>query len=176
MKKKFMIIGAITVVIITAIVAAILLSTEKGGKITISFDADGGKPISSLKIKKGESISLPNTEKEEFTFDGWFEGDQKVTDSTTFDKDVTLKAKWRKKKAETFTVTFDSDGGSSVDRIKVECGKELSLPTNPIKEGYTFISWIDKNGTPILDKALLSCDDITLKANWNKVETKKDIH
>lgn len=75
---------------------------------------------------------------------------------------------------KTFTITFDSDGGSKVDNIKVECGKELLLPTNPTKEGYTFVSWVDKNETPILDKALLSCEDITLKANWKKEETKTD--
>ena len=73
-----------------------------------------------------------------------------------------------KTNTETFTVTFDSNGGSKVDSIKVECGKELSLPENPTKEGYTFLSWIDKNETPIYDKALLSCEDITLKANWEK--------
>ena len=39
---------------------------------------------------------------------------------------------------KTFSISFDSDGGSKVDSIKVECGKELSLSTNPTKEGYIF--------------------------------------
>ena len=55
----------------------------------------------------------------------------------------------------------------------VECGKEISLPINPTKEGYSFISWVDKNETPILDKALLACEEITIYARWKKEETKK---
>ena len=174
MKKKFIIIGTVSVVIIATIVVAVLLLTGKESKITISFDVDGGKSVSSIEIKKGESIKLPDANKEGYTFDGWFLNDQRVTDSTAYDKDVTLKAKWISNGTKTFTVTFDSDGGSKVESIKVECDKEISLPTNPTKEGYTFISWIDKNETPIYDKALLSCEDITLKANWKKEETGKE--
>ena len=172
MKKKFIIGGIVAVVVITAIVAVLLFT---GKKVTISFDTDGGSPVSAIKVKKGESITLPNTQKEDFNLDGWFLNDVRVTEKTTYDKDTTLKAKWISKTAETFTVTFDSDGGSKVDSIIVECGKELSLPTNPTKKGYNFLSWIDRNGTPIYDKALLSCNDITLTANWEKEETKTEV-
>ena len=71
-----------------------------------------------------------------------------------------------------FTVTFDSNGGSKVNSVKVLCGSKLTLPNNPTKKGYSFISWVDKNGTPIYDKAKLSCEDITLKATWKKNSTK----
>ena len=70
-----------------------------------------------------------------------------------------------------FKVTFDSNGGSKVSSISVECGKVLSLPKNPTKKGYTFVSWTDKNGVTIYDRALLACEDITLKANWKKNST-----
>ena len=75
---------------------------------------------------------------------------------------------YNKENNNRFVVTFNSNGGSKVKSIVVECGKELSLPKNPTRSGYSFVSWVDKNGTPIYDKALLSCDDITLKANWKK--------
>jgi len=170
MKKKF-IIGGIAVVVITAVVVAVLLLT-RNNQITITFDTDGAKNISAIKINKGESVKLPNIKKQGFIFGGWYLKDERVTNSTTFDKDTTLKAKWINEEAKTFTVTFDSDGGSKVESIVVECGKELLLPTNPTKTGYSFISWIDKNETPIYDKALLACEDISLKANWKKEETK----
>ena len=149
-----------------------LLTLNK--KITISFDTDGAKAISSIKINIGGSVKLPEVEKEGFILDGWYLNEERVTNNTKFTKDTTLKAKWISKDAETFTVTFDSDGGSKVESIVVECGKELSLPTNPTKNGYSFVSWVDKNETPILDQALLTCEDITLKANWMKEETKKE--
>ena len=172
-KAPFFIIGGVALVLIAAAVAAVLLLTGNK-KITISFDTDGAKTISSITINKGGSVKLPDIEKEGFILDGWYLNEERVTNDTKFTKDTTLKAKWISEDAKTFTVTFDSDGGSKVESIVVECGKELSLPTNPTKKGYEFVSWVDKNATPILDKALLTCEDITLKANWKKEETKKE--
>lgn len=65
-----------------------------------------------------------------------------------------------------FKVTFNTEGGSNVKSINVKCGDTLKLPERPTKEGYEFVSWIDKNETPIYDDALLSCNDITLTAKW----------
>ena len=56
--------------------------------------------------------------------------------------------------------------------MTVDCDTELELPTAPTKTGYNFVSWVDKNDTPILDGALLTCSDITLYANWEKVTEK----
>lgn len=171
MKKKIIIIGSVAIILIAVIVAAVLLLNNK--KITITFNTDGGKSVNAIEIKKGDSIKLPDTEKEGFIFDGWYLNDTRVTNGTKFTKNEELKAKWISKDAKTFKVTFDSDGGSTVEAIVVECGKELSLPTNPTKEGYSFTAWVDKNETPVLDKALLTCEDITLKAKWEKEETNK---
>ena len=168
MKKKVLIIGII-VLFIAACIAIFLLLNKK---VTISFDADGGTEVQSVEVKKGGKIVLPVTTKEGYILDGWYIDTTKVGKDTTYDKDVTLRAKWISETAKTFTVTFDSDGGTAVETITVECGKELSLPTNPTKTGYKFLSWIDKNSTPIYDKALLACENITLKANWEKEETK----
>lgn len=164
MKKIVLIFGVACLFIVTLI--TIWLMTKKE-TVTISFDTDGGKAVSEIRIKEGTSIKLPDTEKEGYTFEGWFLKEEKVTDTKTFDKDVTLKAKWTMKE-QTFMVTFDSDGGSQVSSIKVVCGEELSLKGIPTKEGYRFVSWVDQNETPILDGALLSCEDLVLKANWEK--------
>ena len=170
MKKKVLIIGFIVLFVVACITIFLLLNK----KVTISFDADGGTEVQSVEVKKGGKINLPITDKEGYIFSGWYMDTTKVSNDTTYEKDVTLKAKWIKEGAKTFTVTFDSDGGTSVESITVECGSELSLPANPTKSGFRFLSWIDKNGTPIYDKALLSCENISLKANWEKEEDKKE--
>ena len=43
------------------------------------------------------------------------------------------------------TVTFDSDGGSAVEPQSVPQGQQVQRPADPVKEGYTFIGWYDKN-------------------------------
>ena len=38
-----------------------------------------------------------------------------------------------------YTVTFDSNGGSAVESIEVEKDEKIKKPTDPTKEGYTFL-------------------------------------
>lgn len=49
--------------------------------------------------------------------------------SLTFVKDVT------------YTVTFDSNGGSSVESQQVRNGQTATSPVPPVKDGYTFLKW-----------------------------------
>lgn len=66
--------------------------------------------------------------------------------------------------SKTYTVAFDSDGGSAVDVVKVKDGETLVLPANPTKEGFKFNGWL-------LDGQLFApstkiTQDIKLKAGW----------
>lgn len=40
-----------------------------------------------------------------------------------------------------FTVTFNTNGGSSVASVTVKEGEKISKPANPSKTGYTFVAW-----------------------------------
>ena len=123
MKKKSVIITVIiaVLVIIGIVVALVLTNNNKKEEpkpeptatpkptavtkeeITITFDADGGKEIESIKLEKGKTASLPTPEKEGYKFLGWYDEDTKVEEDTKFDKDVTLKAKWEEKPKATPT-------------------------------------------------------------------------
>ncbi len=174
-KSKKKIIIPIIIVVVLLLVGLLLFFLLKGDKkVTITFDSDGGTTVEKQEIKKGGTITLPTSTKEGFNLDGWYIDETKVTGTTTFDKDTTVKAKWTTGEKKTYTITFDSKGGTEVAQLKVECDTELTLPAAPTKEGYNFVSWVDKNETPILDKALLSCEDVTLYANWEKKEDKKE--
>ena len=163
MKKKIFI-ALITIILVGSVIFAWFFF--RGTKYTIKFDTDGGSKVQSIEVEKGKTVKLPETTKEGFIFDGWYEGTNKVDNNTTFDKDTTLKANWIRE--NTFKVTFDSNGGSKVEDLYVECGDVLKLPANPTKEGFTFGHWEDKNEMPILDQALLTCHDVTLYAKWNE--------
>ena len=143
---------------------------DKTEKVTITFDSAGGKEVSPLKIKKGDSITLPDTERDGYYLIGWYLDGKKIENGFIFVDDATLVAKWEAKTKEVkkFSVNFDSKGGSKVNKIEVECGKTLKLPKNPTKEGYTFLRWEDKNGNPIYNDVKLYCENVTLYAVWEK--------
>lgn len=69
------------------------------------------------------------------------------------------------------TVTFDSNGGNAVNEIKVKKGDTLTLPEEPVKDGYVFCGW---NTNPeaeawvdTIDFSMYRIDaDVTLHAIW----------
>ena len=64
----------------------------------------------------------------------------------------------------TYTVTFDSDGGSAVTGQTIEKGKTATKPENPEKAGHTFVGWY--NGDTEFDFDTPITGNITLKAKW----------
>ena len=70
---------------------------------------------------------------------------------------------------ETFTVTFDSNGGSSVNAQTVESGKTVAKPADPTRDGYDFEGWFtDEDLTIKYDFNTPVTADITLYAAWDK--------
>ena len=69
-----------------------------------------------------------------------------------------------------YTVTFDSDGGSAVEAETLEYNTAVSRPTDPTKEGYTFSKWQKVDGQTLSDYDFDTpvTADITLKAIWTK--------
>ena len=64
----------------------------------------------------------------------------------------------------TYTVTFNSDGGSDVTAQTIEKGKTATKPNDPTKAGHTFIGWY--NGDTEFDFDTPIASNITLKAKW----------
>lgn len=68
----------------------------------------------------------------------------------------------------TYTVTFDSDGGTSIDPQTVEEGGKVTKPTDPTKTGNTFDGWYGDIGlsTPWDFDSDTVTENITLHAKW----------
>ncbi len=68
--------------------------------------------------------------------------------------------------AKRYSISFDSDGGSDVSSQTVNEGDKINKPSDPTKEGNTFLGWY-------LDDSLINLDtykvnkDISLKAKWS---------
>ena len=171
--RKLISICAIACVVLVGIISlAVVIRTNN--LIVISFNADGGSSVEDITIDKGSTIKLPVTTRAGYEFEGWYYNGTKVGEDVEYDKNTVLTARWLREGAETFLVDFDSNGGSKVEPIRVECGKEIKLPKAPTRDGYSFVVWSDKNEVPILDGALLACEDIILKATWTKGDKKDE--
>ena len=70
-----------------------------------------------------------------------------------------------------YTVTFDTQGGSAVDKKTVTRNNTVSKPEDPIKEGYTFEGWFtDADCTEAYDFDTKVTKNITLYAKWTPNE------
>lgn len=75
-----------------------------------------------------------------YTFGGWNKADGTAWDyaSDKVTDNITLYAKWA---ANTYTITFDTAGGSEIAPITQDYGTVITAPADPTREGYTFIGW-----------------------------------
>lgn len=78
--------------------------------------------------------------------------------------DLTFYAKWTNKLC---TVTFDSNGGSAIEAIKVIEGKKAAKPADTTNGDYALIGWY--KGKDLYDFEVAVTEDMTLKAAWGFV-------
>ena len=121
-------------------------------KFVVTFDNEGTR--TTAIIDKGDKLTAPAAPtKEGYRFDGWYYDNNGSEAKWNFGTDtvtraMTLKAKW----VQTYTVTFDTNGGSEVDPVTVDAGSTVTKPADPTKSGYTFGGWYK---------------DSTLQTPWN---------
>lgn len=63
-----------------------------------------------------------------------------------------------------YTITFDSDGGTAVDAMTKKYGEELTEPTEPTKENYVFVGWY--KGENAFEGGTMPAENFTLTAHW----------
>lgn len=113
---------------------------------TVTFMKDAETPFNTSVVKKGNTVGAPaEPTKDGYSFAGWYT-DVNCTTAYDFDlpvnKDITLYAKWLAK----YTVSFDTDGGSTVESQTVVTGNKATKPAvNPTKKGYNFVGWYTDN-------------------------------
>lgn len=74
---------------------------------------------------------------------------------------------------KTFTVTFDTDGGSTVAAQTVKEGEKATRPANPTKTDFEFDNWYTaKTGGEVFDFNKEVTGDVTVYARWTAVSAK----
>ena len=133
--------------------------------LSVKFEA----PLNNLEPADG-SVGTPTNVESDYTFAGWYTSPS-CEDGTEFNwsgtmpsHTITLYAKWQ---APIYTVTFETNGGSTINPISVEKHQALGDIPETVKENDEFLGWYTDPGlTHKYVESLQIVKNITLYAKW----------
>ena len=136
---------------------------------TVNFLDWDGRVLKTQAVSHGGNASPPSSPtREGYIFQGWKGDYTNVTGNRT----ITASYKIR-----TFTVTFDSNGGSFVASQTITYGDKAGTPADPVKKNNKFMGWYTAAGVRYDFRQPIK-NSMTLYAYWNEepVITAQDIH
>ena len=122
------------------------------------------------EIPSGEEYFIPPTNQEfDYWFDDMYSEQRHAGDVITIeDTYYSFTAHWKYLDGLTFTVTFDSNGGSEVESQVVNAGTNATKPDDPTKDDYIFEGWYSNSElTNLYNFITPVTEDITLYAKWS---------
>ena len=123
--------------------------------------------------------------KKGYTFEGWFNGEEKLTAETVISGDVTYTAQWS---PITYTIAFSGgEGGQgAMDSISATYDQEVTLPKNTFtRPGYYFNGWSASSGAssgsyadekPVKNLTTKQGETVTLYAAWYGLPVNVTLH
>ena len=153
---------------------------EQTTYFTIRFNTNGGTSVKSIKIKKGEAITLPDSPtKEGYIFDGWYLDSscvEALEEGYLVKKSITLYAKWKEatKPVEDYQVIFYVDG-EVYFQATLKSGAVLTLPKTPTKKGYVFDGWyFDSDFLQAVNDNYVIIGNVSIYAKWKTAQASEE--
>jgi hypothetical protein len=132
----------------------------------IFYDEDGVTELKKETVDYGSAIvapanpTKPSTAQYSYTFAGWDKAvPQTITADITFTATYTATPK-------TYTITFDSRGGSEVGSITAAYGSPITAPQDPQREHCVFAGWIDALTEEEFEFTTMPARNVSLIARW----------
>ena len=129
-------------------------------KYTISYDLDGGvceeiTGDATVEFESASEITLPIPTKEGFTFEGWYEGNTKVTKIEN--KNYNLKASWSNIKLQIKVI--NKANNEEIDSFYINYGEtiDISFFTKYIESGLNITS-VDESLINLKEDTTVHCD------------------
>jgi len=123
---------------------------------TVQFLDFDGTVLVTQTIAHGDDATAPtDPTRTGYTFTGW---NPATLTNITADSDFIAQYS-----INSYTLTFDSDGGSAVDPITQDFDTALPVVTDPTRAGYTFNGW-----SPALPTTMPATNQ-THTASWNAI-------
>jgi hypothetical protein len=139
-------------------------SSNKTYKIT--FDTQTNVLIEPIVAKPGDAIFAPrNPIRDNHEFFGWLYNGEPFNFGVMPSEDVHLVADWR----QYYTISFDTDGGNSLEAIQIIEGEDISIPNTPRKPNHKFVGW-SLEGNSFVNQKMPS-SNLVLKAQWVPAST-----
>lgn len=154
-----------------------LVPLWKDGKVTLSFDVQGGEEVAPITVWTGEAYGqLPIPHREGYEFLGWYtavEDGEIITDESEvlFAQEGRLYARWEKLVG--MKVTYDGNGATAGETLwqYAKQDEQIILRENGfIRDGYTFVGWeydektyAPKEEIPFMD------GEVVMKAVWQGI-------
>ena len=132
-------------------------------RVNVTFDANGGVGGNTCILGCGSSMAAPTVWRTGYTFAGW----QPNVPSTVPSEDATYVAQWS---VNSYTLYFDSTGGTEVDPVRQNYGMPVATPAEPTKEGYAFKGWL-----PDVPETM-PAENMIFEAQWESLRYVVTLH
>lgn len=134
----------------------------------VKFNANGGSAIGDKTYSYDQVLgTLPVTTRTGYTLNGWYtaaSGGTKVTATTKVTGTTTYVAQWTVNK---YTVTFDTNGGTTVASKEYNYAAQLGTLPTPTRTNYTLKGWFtSKTGGTRIQPETTVTGNITYYAQW----------
>lgn len=164
---------------VTDFAEQLCVKAAHGLSYTVTYVLNGGSGTGydPERVAEGETVRLKAApSRSGYTFLAWTDGtaDYQPGDCVTVERDLTFLAKWKKNSTSSatyYTLTYETDGGTSYTAEIHRKGDVVKLDKRPVREDHIFAGWYaDRACTQKLESIRMTGDK-TVYAGWTQMWT-----